>query len=96
MLVSVSLQSIVHSYVPEDSLQKAKSILFSFRLLTEYHSFLSIEKMNYTSLINSSFRLLTEYRSFLWKLEASLKIIGIEVSVSLRSIIHSYKPNYLL
>ena len=38
--ISVSLQSIVHSYVPEDSLQKAKSILFSFRLLTEYHSFL--------------------------------------------------------
>ena len=38
--ISVSLQSIVHSYVPEDSLQKTKSILFSFRLLTEYHSFL--------------------------------------------------------
>ena len=68
-------------------------ILASFRLLTEYHSFLFIEKMEDIKQLKDflSFRLLTEYHSFLFN--ASFNNCNSKyllVSVSLRSIIHSY------
>ena len=61
-----------------------------FRLLTEYHSFLLIIKNLKFRFNEKSFRLLTEYHSFLF-LSGDIKSTDIKVSVSLRSIIHSYK-----
>ena len=64
--VSVSLRSIIHSYL-EVKFMDSTIVVLCFRLLTEYHSFLF---------------------SFL---APSLPIILLlKVSVSLRSIIHSY------
>ena len=69
----------------------------SFRLLTEYHSFLLIETSKETYIFKDiySFRLLTEYHSFLWRL-ILWKFQQVNVSVSLRSIIHSYESKFIL
>ena len=91
MLVSVSLRSIIHSY---------KFIKIStYKVLKKFPSpygvsFILI--MNFREikkfLINNSFRLLTEYHSFLYEnMIYSIENNGYIVSVSLRSIIHSYK-----
>ena len=61
-----------------------------FRLLMEYYSFLFYCKID-TFNGEVSFRLLTEYYSFLCKVYSLETIrLGKCVSVSLRSIIHSY------
>ena len=65
---------------------------FSFRLLTEYYSFLCTREVIYMIKKVKSFRLLTEYYSFLLEQKTEF-IYTVElpiVSVSLRSIIHSY------
>ena len=65
-----------------------------FRLLTEYHSFLSSRKYSIYFLHFLCFRLLTEYHSFLSVFRYIItNIIIYHVSVSLRSIIHSYTKN---
>ena len=63
--------------------------LTCFRLLTEYHSFLSLVLLSITLNTIYSFRLLTEYHSFLYGVYKALFSYN-TVSVSLRSIIHSY------
>ena len=68
---------------------------YSFRLLTEYHSFLSEWLIFGKYIYIDGFRLLTEYHSFLleaYSLKEKMKATT-KVSVSLRSIIHSYKYN---
>ena len=62
-----------------------------FRLLTEYHSFLlkGHTKLAETTRDDLGFRLLTEYHSFLFLIVFHIVFIY-RVSVSLRSIIHSY------
>ena len=89
-LVSVSLRSIIHSYAIYD-IANDTSLYLSFRLLTEYHSFLWKDLWSLMIYGITCFRLLTEYHSFLLQnyLELQTDIFG--VSVSLRSIIHSYK-----
>ena len=70
-----------------------KYINIGFRLLAEYHSFLSIffYFLMYLRYI-FSFRLLAEYHSFLFKLFIHICCYVLYlVSVSLRSIIHSYR-----
>ena len=63
-LVSVSLRSIVHSYVK--FMNKQFQLVKSFRLLTEYRSFLFSQHHLICLLYHEQrFRLLTEYRSFL-------------------------------
>ena len=68
--------------------------MMSFRLLTEYHSFLfSNTEDDVLGFYDGRFRLLTEYHSFLFTTESFIPIIkklSFNVSVSLRSIIHSY------
>ena len=89
--VSVSLRSIIHSY-------RYNYLLFTqsfvcFRLLTEYHSFLFWGHMHEATIMKVfGFRLLTEYHSFLFMKRFSKYQFNIRkwVSVSLRSIIHSY------
>ena len=64
----------------------------SFRLLTEYHSFLCFFFSFSLFRRFFSFRLLTEYHSFLCMISLRYqRKKGGSVSVSLRSIIHSYK-----
>ena len=64
--VSVSLRSIIHSYLAIIIL--VLCIYNCFRLLTEYYSFLFGKSgIGYTSINVAGFRLLTEYYSFLWK-----------------------------
>ena len=95
LLVSVSLRSIIHSYLGGCTMNKIKSKYVSFRLLTEYHSFLSSCNYSIKFFENKSFRLLTEYHSFLYMIIFDQCILLLYfVSVSLRSIIHSY--NYFL
>ena len=67
-----------------------------FRLLTEYHSFLYTREFIQPS--KFSFRLLTEYHSFLLTMKSGnvIELKGDIVSVSLRSIIHSYLFQVLL
>ena len=64
---------------------------YSFRLLTEYHSFLLSPPPYFTNKwFFNSFRLLTEYHSFLSLNRTYRHCWKKWVSVSLRSIIHSY------
>ena len=63
--VSVSLRSIIHSYLHIDTLYNYLKDFNSFRLLTEYHSFLFCVVYDQGTETVSSFRLLTEYHSFL-------------------------------
>ena len=67
----------------------------SFRLLTEYHSFL-LKNIKGYKLNSYSFRLLTEYHSFLCDASDLYKHCYSYVSVSLRSIIHSYVNGYAI
>ena len=67
MPVSVSLRSIVHSYLKEVTNEELSKCIASFRLLTEYRSFL----LSVYNHVIASGRTNT-------------------VSVSLRSIVHSY------
>ena len=62
--VSVSLWSIIHSYMKEIKKHQIKYI-HSFRLLMEYHSFLYNNNELIYLLVALSFRLLMEYHSFL-------------------------------
>ena len=87
--VSVSLQSIIHSY--KLKLLQKKLHQIGFRLLTEYHSFLfgtTIDGWNkfiykFPSPYGVSFILIQKKQDFLGNFQK-------DVSVSLRSIIHSY------
>ena len=69
-----------------------------FRLLTEYHSFLWLQGFSDIICRVNGFRLLTEYHSFLYTLNAILvqHLMSGKVSVSLRSIIHSYFQKSLI
>ena len=49
MPVSVSLRSIVHSYLKEVTNEELSKCIASFRLLTEYRSFLWYESYAYSS-----------------------------------------------
>mgnify|MGYP007007192792 FL=1 len=87
--VSVSLRSIIHSYF------QILIILFFLLLFPSPYGVLFIlireDKMKHNEIKNLSFRLLTEYYSFLWIRIHLLYYQNIHfVSVSLRSIIHSY------
>ena len=88
--VSVSLRSIIHPYNYADKNNKADA--WSFRLLTEYHSFLYYPLFLHLHPRQFGFRLLTEYYSFLcYRVDKdNHRVIAKWVSVSLRSIIHSY------
>ena len=91
-IISVSLRSIIHSYCMLMINGMEKVFGESFRLLTEYYSFL-LKMLKCSELKQMvSFRLLTEYHSFLFRDHANLVdfLLEKEVSVSLRSIIHSY------
>ena len=63
--VSVSLRSIIHSYIKALQMSIQIRRKESFRLLTEYHSFLFLYLHHYPLYNYKSFRLLTEYHSFL-------------------------------
>ena len=89
---SVSLWSIIHSYVKFEDLDELIAE-YVFRLLMEYHSFLSTNFMaRLQNVFSSVFRLLMEYHSFLCSTlqDGVYDKEAITFSVSLWSIIHSY------
>ena len=70
-MVSVSLRSIIHSYIQFIYLKEWEK-KSCFRLLMEYHSFLLFLLFYFNCFILSmGFRLLTEYHSFLLVTEVS-------------------------
>ena len=81
-----------HSFLCLQKKRRVRIIINNFRLLTEYHSFLYEKNfIKRIKKVSKNFRLLTEYHSFLY-VNRETSNIGDNntISVSLRSIIHSY------
>ena len=87
--ISVSLRSIIHSYIEQINLSLLDTMYF--RLLAEYHSFLwlKIESLeSYLKLVSVSLR--SYIHSYVYTITNIKNLRRNLVSVSLRSIIYSY------